>query len=306
MQVVPHITDEIKQRIALIAESSDVDFVITEIGGTVGDIESLPFLEAIRQFPVDVGRRRCMFIHLTLVPYIGHAGELKTKPTQHSVNELRRIGIQPDMLVCRSEGALSARHPQEDRAVREPAGRGDRLRARRRQHLQGAADLPRGGRRRLHPRALRAGGAGAGPVELAGARSSAPTGRRAPCGSRSSASTCSSRTPTCRCPRRCATPASRQDARVEIDWVDSERSSDDGEARASASQRADGILIPGGFGGRGIEGKIAAARVAREQRDPVPRHLPRHAGRGRRVRAPRRRHGRRQLDRVRPRDAATR
>src|SRR6202011_768527 len=108
VRVVPHITDEIKQLIALIAESTDVDFVITEIGGTVGDIESLPFLEAIRQFPVDVGRRRCMFIHLTLVPYISHAGELKTKPTQHSVNELRRIGIQPDMLVCRSESPLSS------------------------------------------------------------------------------------------------------------------------------------------------------------------------------------------------------
>src|SRR5918994_750716 len=105
-KVVPHITDEIKHRVKLIAESQDVDVVITEIGGTVGDIESLPFLEAIRQFPVDVGRRRCMYIHLTLVPYIGHAGELKTKPTQHSVNELRRIGIQPDMVVCRSEGGL--------------------------------------------------------------------------------------------------------------------------------------------------------------------------------------------------------
>src|SRR6185437_12910188 len=108
VQVVPHITNEIKQRIKLMADSSDVDFVITEIGGTVGDIESLPFLEAIRQFPVDVGRRRCMFIHLTLVPYIGHAGELKTKPTQHSVNELRRIGIAPDMVMCRSESPLSA------------------------------------------------------------------------------------------------------------------------------------------------------------------------------------------------------
>src|ERR1700720_666910 len=107
VQVVPHITDEIKHRVRLMADSSDVDFVITEIGGTVGDIESLPFLEAIRQFPVDVGRRRCMFIHLTLVPYIGHAGELKTKPTQHSVNELRRIGIAPDMLMCRSESPLS-------------------------------------------------------------------------------------------------------------------------------------------------------------------------------------------------------
>ena len=107
VQVVPHITDEIKHRIRLMADASDVDFVITEIGGTVGDIESLPFLEAIRQFPVDVGRRRCMFIHLTLVPYIGHAGELKTKPTQHSVNELRRIGIAPDMVMCRSESVLS-------------------------------------------------------------------------------------------------------------------------------------------------------------------------------------------------------
>ena len=93
VQVVPHITDEIKHRIRLIGETQDVDVVITEIGGTVGDIESLPFLEAIRQFPVDVGRRRTMFIHLTLVPYIGHAGELKTKPTQHSVNELRRIRV---------------------------------------------------------------------------------------------------------------------------------------------------------------------------------------------------------------------
>src|SRR5437762_5210848 len=106
VQVVPHITDEIKQRIRLMAESSDVDVVITEIGGTVGDIESLPFLEAIRQFPVDAGRGRCMFVHLTLVPYVGHAGELKTKPTQHSVNELRRIGIQPHALVCRSERGL--------------------------------------------------------------------------------------------------------------------------------------------------------------------------------------------------------
>src|SRR6185295_15209733 len=106
VQVIPHITDEIKQRMKLVAESQDLDFVITEIGGTVGDIESLPFLEAIRQLYNELGRERCMFVHLTLVPFIGHAGELKTKPTQHSVNELRRIGIQPDMVVCRSEGGL--------------------------------------------------------------------------------------------------------------------------------------------------------------------------------------------------------
>src|SRR5215212_1289290 len=106
VQVIPHITDEIKNRIRLVAETQDVDFVITEIGGTVGDIESLPFLEALRQFQVDEGRDRCMFLHLTLVPYLGHAGELKTKPTQHSVQELRRIGIQPDMVVCRCEEPL--------------------------------------------------------------------------------------------------------------------------------------------------------------------------------------------------------
>src|SRR5216110_895006 len=101
VQVIPHITDEIKRRIKLLADSEDVEFVITEVGGTVGDIESLPFLEALRQFQVDEGRDRCMFVHVTLVPFIQHAGELKTKPTQHSVQELRRIGIQPDMIVCR-------------------------------------------------------------------------------------------------------------------------------------------------------------------------------------------------------------
>src|SRR5918992_2041295 len=106
VQVIPHITDEIKQRILIVSESQAVDFVLTEIGGTVGDIESLPFLEAIRQLYPDLGPKRCMFIHLTLVPYVGHAGEIKTKPTQHSVNELRRIGIQPHARVCRSEQGL--------------------------------------------------------------------------------------------------------------------------------------------------------------------------------------------------------
>ena len=155
VQVVPHITDEIKQRIKLIAETSDVDVVITEIGGTVGDIESLPFLEAIRQFPVDVGRRNCMFIHLTLVPYIGHAGELKTKPTQHSVNELRRIGIQPDMLLCRCESELSLDIRKKIALFASLPRRGGHLGQGRRQHLQGPALVPRAGRRRLHLRALR-------------------------------------------------------------------------------------------------------------------------------------------------------
>lgn len=105
VQVIPHITDEIKQCITLVSNNTDV--VIVEIGGTIGDIESLPFLEAIRQFRADVGKNNVIYIHLTLVPYIGTAGELKTKPTQHSVKELRSIGIQPDILLCRTDRYLS-------------------------------------------------------------------------------------------------------------------------------------------------------------------------------------------------------
>jgi CTP synthase len=107
VQVIPHVTDEIKDAIHQLA-TDDVDVVITEIGGTVGDIEGLPFLEAIRQFALDVGRENCLYIHLTLVVYLKAAGELKTKPTQHSVGDLRQIGIQPDVLICRTEHPISS------------------------------------------------------------------------------------------------------------------------------------------------------------------------------------------------------
>jgi len=107
VQVVPHITDEIKERIRAVSRGKRYDVVISEIGGTVGDIESLPFLEAVRQFRQEEGRENCIFIHLTLVPFIRAAGELKTKPTQHSVGTLREIGIQPDILLCRTEKRLS-------------------------------------------------------------------------------------------------------------------------------------------------------------------------------------------------------
>ncbi len=107
VQVIPHITNEIKSRVRSVAEATDTDVVISEIGGTVGDIESLPFLEAIRQFRREAGPENVLYLHVTLVPFIPNAGELKTKPTQHSVNELRRIGIHPDVLVCRSTEPLT-------------------------------------------------------------------------------------------------------------------------------------------------------------------------------------------------------
>ena len=265
VQVVPHITDEIKHRIRLMADASDVDFVVTEIGGTVGDIESLPFLEAIRQFPVDVGRRRCMFIHLTLVPYIGHAGELKTKPTQHSVNELRRIGIAPDMVVCRSESALSqeirrkialfASLPVE--AVVSARDVDDIYQSPLVFQTQGVDDY-----------ILEHFGVQAREPDLAGWRAMTE---------RASEATQSVRIALV------GKYVKLEDAylsvvealrhagvhhgvRVEIDWVDSERAAD--PEMSPILERADGILIPGGFGGRGIEGKIHAARLAREQGIP--------------------------------------
>jgi CTP synthase len=267
VQVVPHITDEIKHRIRLIAESQDVDVVITEIGGTVGDIESLPFLEAIRQFPVDVGRRRCMFIHLTLVPYIGHAGELKTKPTQHSVNELRRIGIAPDMVVCRSEGEL----PLDVRrkiALFASLPVDAIVSAR---DVENIYEIP------LYFCAdgvdgfvLDHFGMEAPPPQLDDWKRIVTQARQA----------------RDRAPVRIALVGKyvkledaylsvvealrhsgfQHGCAIEIDWVDSE-TLDDGEVRARLAG-ADGILIPGGFGVRGIEGKITAARIAREQRIP--------------------------------------
>ncbi len=268
VQVVPHITDEIKQRIVLIAETSDVDFVITEIGGTVGDIESLPFLEAIRQFPVDVGRKKCMFIHLTLVPYIGHAGELKTKPTQHSVNELRRIGIAPDMLMCRSEGSLSqeirkkialfASLPTE--AIVSACDVDNIYKVPLTFREQGVDDfiLDHFAMEAAPPQLDR----WTEPIERS-ARAT-KTVRIALVGKYVQLE--DAYLSVCEALRHAA---SLQDSRVEIEWVDSERleGADRGEILEQLAH-ADGILIPGGFGGRGIEGKIAAAGIAREQLIP--------------------------------------
>ena len=146
VQVIPHITDEIKKRIKRLA-TEDVDVVITEVGGTVGDIEILPFLEAIRQYRKDAGRDNICYIHVTLVPFIGPSGEQKTKPTQHSVTELRSRGIQPDIIVCRSEAPLSdnLKRKISNLCNVDEGRRGERCR--RRQHLRTAADPPRRGAR---------------------------------------------------------------------------------------------------------------------------------------------------------------
>ena len=129
VQVIPHITDEIKRRIREAAEGANV--CICEVGGTVGDIESLPFIEAIRQLGWDVGRENALYVHLTLVPYIASAGELKTKPTQHSVKELTGFGIQPDILLCRADAAAREEGEGEDRALLQRRGEPRDQRARR-------------------------------------------------------------------------------------------------------------------------------------------------------------------------------
>jgi CTP synthase len=266
VQVVPHITDEIKQRIHLIAQTNDVDVVVVEVGGTVGDIESLPFLEAIRQFPVDVGRRNCMFIHLTLVPYLGHAGELKTKPTQHSVNELRRIGIAPDMVVCRSEGPLS----QEIR-----------------RKIALFASLPTEAVVSAYdvdsiykvPLVFRDEGVDEFVVEHFGLTASPPEleawqalARRADEARETVRIALVGKYVKLEDAYLSVSEALRHAAfqhgcRVEIDWIDSETLLEQGGPRERLAG-ADGILIPGGFGGRGIEGKIVAARIAREGQIP--------------------------------------
>jgi CTP synthase len=266
VQVVPHITNEIKQRVKLMADSSEVDFVITEIGGTVGDIESLPFLEAIRQFPVDVGRRRCMFIHLTLVPYIGHAGELKTKPTQHSVNELRRIGIAPDMVMCRSTSELSteirskialfASLPID--AVVSAYDVEDVYRVPLAFHGQGVDDFILS--------------------EHFGIDAPAPdlTGwdaivTRAAAAHRQTRIALVGKYIQLEDAYLSVAEALRHagvhhDAKVKIEWVDSETVEE--PEVAALLREVDGVLIPGGFGGRGWEGKIQAAQIAREDKIP--------------------------------------
>ena len=266
VQVIPHITDEIMRRIIKVGKNDHrYDVVITEVGGTVGDIESLPFLEAIRQFCLDVGRPNVLNIHLTLVPYIKASGEIKTKPTQHSVMRLREIGIQPDILLCRTEVPLSKEIRDkiglfcsvETRAVIEArdvetiyevplvfeeGGLGEQV-VERLKLKCGPADL-KPWRRIVHK-----------------VKDPASYVRIAICGKYTGLHD------SYKSIMEAFTHAGIvNDAKVELKWLDSEAIERDGPE--GHLDGVSGLLIPGGFGERGVEGKIAAIQFARENKIP--------------------------------------
>ena len=262
VQVIPHITDEIKSCIR--QGAGDAEVCLVEIGGTVGDIESLPFLEAIRQMRIELGEQRSIFMHLTLVPWIGAAGELKTKPTQHSVKELRSIGIQPDILLCRSERAVPEGERRKialftnvpERAVISCKDADSIYRIPRTLHEQGLDDL-----------VVERFGLEAAPSDLsewdAVVRGIEKAGRRVRIGmvgkyvelaeSYKSLS------------EALVHAGIHTGTRVDIHYVDSEEIESDG---AGCLEGLDAILVPGGFGKRGIDGKIEAVRYARENKVP--------------------------------------
>jgi CTP synthase len=266
VQVIPHITNEIKERILGLG-GDDVDVVITEVGGTVGDIESLPFLEAARQVRQEIGRDRCFFLHVSLIPYIGPSGELKTKPTQHSVQSLRAIGITPDALVLRSDRELNPSLKRkvslmcdvDEEAVVSAVDAPSIYDIPKVLHAEGLdayvvrrLDLPFRDvdwtdwdrlLQRVHHPAKQVTVALVGKyVDLPDAYLSVTEALRA--------------------------GGFANDAKVDIRWVTSD-DCESPEGAARALEGVDGVLIPGGFGVRGIEGKVGAIRHARECKIPV-------------------------------------
>jgi CTP synthase len=265
VQVIPHITNEIKERIERVAKNTNPDVVITEIGGTVGDIESLPFLEAIRQFRKRVGRRNVVYMHVTLIPWIPSAGEMKTKPTQHSVKELRSIGIQPDILVCRTVKTL----PQ---AIKEKLSEFCDV------PVESIIDAPDVMSIYEVPLIMEREGLAVQTLDLLQLEQRTPdltqwknlvermytsteTVKIAIVGKYTQLGDA----------YLSVAEALRHSAiatgtKLDLKWVNSE----DLEAHGAAKYLSDvqGILVPGGFGVRGVQGKIAAIEYAREQRIP--------------------------------------
>jgi CTP synthase len=262
VQVIPHITDEIKRRVYQSAEGMDVALI--EVGGTVGDIESLPFLEAIRQLRVELGADRSLFIHLTLVPYIRSAGEIKTKPTQHSVKELRTIGIQPDILICRSEQPVPISERRkialftnvEEKAVITAVDADSIYRIPLLLHDQGLDDIV------VHKLRLDVPPADLTEWQNVVDALTHPTdevdiaivGKYV------------DHTDAYKSLSEALIHAGiRTRHKVNIHYIDSEIIEDEGVSRL---KNVDAILVPGGFGERGVEGKIATVRFARENKIP--------------------------------------
>ena len=268
VQVIPHITNEIKERVFRVGQQDNADFVITEIGGTVGDIESLPFLEAIRQVKKDVGKNDVLYIHVTLVPYISAAGELKTKPTQHSVKELRSIGISPDIIVCRSEKPIS-KEMREKMAMFcdvDPEAVIQNLTARSIYEVPMLME-----KQGLDTIVLRKLEMEDKPKDMQGwhdmvARilkkydkkvTIAVVGKYVALQDAYISITESLRH-----------AAVANEAELDIHWVNAEEIEADDTDMAKVMAGVDGILVPGGFGNRGIEGKIKAIQYAREHKIP--------------------------------------
>ncbi len=263
VQVIPHVTDEIKKRILGLGLATEADVLIVEIGGTVGDIESLPFLEAVRQLKLE-HRREVVFVHVTLVPFIKAAGEVKTKPTQHSVKELREIGIQADILLCRSEVAL-------DSEVREKIALFCNVPT---EAVIAATDVKsiyevplvfhEGGLDDLVVEMLGLPDKGVMPPDLSAWQSfeARVTRPRRQCEIAIVGKYTHVRDAYKSVIEALVHAGSANDARVHLRWVESSEV----EARGAAAVLGDvdGILVPGGFGERGIEGKVAAVRHARE------------------------------------------
>ena len=268
VQVIPHITNEIKERVFRVGQQDNADFVITEIGGTVGDIESLPFLEAIRQVKKDVGKNDVLYIHVTLVPYISAAGELKTKPTQHSVKELRSIGISPDIIVCRSEKPIS-KEMREKMAMFcdvDPDAVIQNLTARSIYEVPMLME-----EQGLDTIVLRKLAMEDKPKDMQGwhdmvARilkkynkkvTIAVVGKYVALQDAYISITESLRH-----------AAVANETELDIHWVNAEEIEADDTDMDKVMAGVDGILVPGGFGNRGIEGKIKAIQYAREHKIP--------------------------------------
>ncbi len=268
VQVIPHITNEIKARVFRVGKQDNADFVITEIGGTVGDIESLPFLEAIRQVKKEVGRNDVLYIHVTLVPYISAAGELKTKPTQHSVKELRSIGISPDIIVCRSEKPIS-KDMREKMAMFcdvDPDAVIQNLTAK--SIYQVPMLMEEQG---LDTIVLRKLDMEDKPKDMSGWHDMvdrilkkydkkvtiAVVGKYVALQDAYISITESLRH-----------AAVANEAELDIHWVNAEEIEAEGTDMDKVMAGVDGILVPGGFGNRGIEGKIKAIQYTREHKIP--------------------------------------